>query len=372
MFKKIRHCRSINSYINKILIYKVTISKKLITFYFTIACLTQISFAQKSVQIPIDSAPIQQKDSIQIAADSIQKENSIQISKDSIQLKWKDSVKITIASTQMIQEDSGRAATDSIHIGQDLIEIPKYNSPYTTSFKKDAPIIAAGVGLTAFGVYLIQNKKDLTAEQLISKTKDNVPFFDRGNAGFYSKKTNDASYIPFETAFAMPVVLMLINKNERQMFRQIFGLYVETMAITGSMFTIAAGTVNRSRPLVYSTTAPLPTRLAGKSQRSFYAGHTAATSAATFFAARVFQDFNPDSKAKPYVWTVAAIIPAVTGYLRYKAGMHFLSDNILGYVIGAGTGILIPKWHKNKALRDFTVMPGTGDNYKGISVNYHF
>ena len=52
--------------------------------------------------------------------------------------------------------------------------------------------------------------------------------------------------------------------------------------------------------------------------------------------------------------------------------MHFLSDNVLGYIIGAGTGILIPKWHKNKKLKNISITPETGYNYKGLSVIYHF
>jgi hypothetical protein len=263
-----------------------------------------------------------------------------------------------------------------INVGQDSSKLEKksaqirsFTSPYTTGFKTDAPVIVAGVGLTAFGVYLIQNKKDLTPQQLASKTKGQVPFFDRGSAGFYSDKINDASYIPFDASFGLPVVMMLINKKERQKIGQILVLYTETMAITGAMFTITAGAIQRSRPLVYSTNAPLSLRLAKKSQRSLYAGHTAASAAACFFAAKVFQDFNPDSKAKLFVWTVAAAVPAVVGYMRYKAGMHFLSDNILGYIIGAGTGILVPKWHKNK---NFTITPETGYNYKGISFSYRF
>lgn len=244
------------------------------------------------------------------------------------------------------------------------------NSPYRTSFKKDGPIIFAGLGLTGLGVYLIQHKKDLTTTELATKTKSEIPFFDRGNAGYYSEEINEFSYIPFSASFAMPVVMLLINKNERHKFGQIVTLYVETMAITGAMFTISAGLVNRSRPLVYGTKAPLSLRLAKKSQRSFYAGHVAATSAATFFAARVFQDFNPDSKLKPYIWVIAAAIPAATGYLRYKSGAHFLSDNVLGYIIGGATGILIPKWHKSKILQNVTIMPETG--FKGIALSYHF
>ena len=68
----LKNCDLLNSYINIILIYKVYILKKLIIFYFAIACFKQISFAQNSVQIARDSAQIKQKDSIQIAADSTQ------------------------------------------------------------------------------------------------------------------------------------------------------------------------------------------------------------------------------------------------------------------------------------------------------------
>lgn len=221
-------------------------------------------------------------------------------------------------------------------------------SPYHTSFKVDGPIIIAGLGLTYLGTTLISGKKDLTAIQLATKTKDKLPFFDRGNAGYYSEKADEDSYVPFKLSFAWPVVMGLLNKNERSKFGQIAALYLETMAVTGTLFTMSAGTIHRSRPLVYGTKAPMDARIDKNNQRSFYAGHTAATAAASFFTAKVFQDFNPDSKAKGLVWAIAAATPAVVGYLRYKAGFHFLSDNLLGYALGAGAGILIPEWHKNK------------------------
>lgn len=104
----------------------------------------------------------------------------------------------------------------------------------------------------------------------------------------------------------------------------------------------------------------------------FFAGHTAATAAATFFMAKVFADFNPGSKAKPYVWAFAAAVPGVVGYLRYKAGMHFLSDNILGYLIGAGAGILVPQFHKVKAMRNVSFAPAVGTGSNGLAVTYRF
>ena len=252
------------------------------------------------------------------------------------------------------------------------IEKQEFVSPYTTSFGKDALITGGGIGLTVLGYYLITKKEDLTLAELATRTRDKVPFFDRGNAGFYSEKADIDSYKPFNAAFAYPIVLMLVNKNERQNIGQIAGLYLQTMSITGALFTLTAGTIHRSRPLVYGSNASTDYKLSSNNQRSFFAGHTAATAAASFFAAKVYSDFNPDSKSKYVIWAVAAATPALVGYLRYKAGMHFLSDNLLGYAIGAASGILVPQLHKTKALRNVSITPQAGLKYKGLAIAYNF
>ncbi|MDB5193038.1 MAG: PA-phosphatase [Segetibacter sp.] len=252
-------------------------------------------------------------------------------------------------------------------------------SPYKTSWRVDAPIIAGGVGLTLLGTALIKKKHDLTDAEVLGKRRENLPFFDRGNAGLYSLKADKDSYVPFHASFVAPVLVSLLNSNERNKFGQVMVLYVETMAITGAMFTMAAGTVYRSRPYVYNPAkagspdvADMDRKRDSDSHRSFFAGHTAATAAASFYTAKVFADFNPDSKLKPYVWALAAATPALVGYLRYKAGMHFLSDNILGYVLGAGAGILVPELHKTKLMKNVSVTPhvGLGGN-KGLAITYN-
>lgn len=246
----------------------------------------------------------------------------------------------------------------------------KRPSPYKVTFKKDGPIIAGLLGLNVLGVHLIQNKKDLTPEELATRTRDKVPFFDRGNVGYYDDDINRASYPPFYASFAWPVVMMLVDGDQTRNIGQVLTLYIETMAVTGAMFSITAGAINRSRPLVYGSQTPMGTRLSNNSQRSFYAGHTAATAASSFFTAKVFSDMNPDSKLKPFIWVAAAALPAVVGYQRYKSGQHFLSDNVLGYALGAATGILIPHWHKTRKSDKLTVMPGFGTNYQGVALVY--
>jgi len=244
-------------------------------------------------------------------------------------------------------------------------------SPYKTSFGVDGPIIAAGVGLTFVGYNMIVKKDGLTPEELASKKVEDIPWFDRGNAGYYNDKANDASYIPFYAAFAMPIVASVIDKNQRSHFVQVNAMFLETMAISGALYTLTAGAISRSRPLVYpGGTASVDSKTSNNAQRSFFAGHVSASASATFFAAQVFSDFNPDSKAKPWVWAGAAAIPAVVGYLRYQAGQHFLSDILVGYGVGMSCGIFIPRLHRTAAFRNLTVLPQVGDGYKGLAFVY--
>jgi membrane-associated phospholipid phosphatase len=184
------------------------------------------------------------------------------------------------------------------------------------------------------------------------------------------------SDFPFYGSFAMPFAMML-NKNVRSKAGQVFVLYVETMAVTGTLFTLANGYTTRARPMVYSNEVDMSDRTEANAQNSFFAGHTAATASATFFAAKVFHDFNPDSPARPYVWAAAAAIPASVGYLRLKAGKHFLSDNLIGYTVGALSGILIPQLHKKDNNSGISLSPAVIPTFNGLAaqganLNYTF
>jgi membrane-associated phospholipid phosphatase len=246
----------------------------------------------------------------------------------------------------------------------------KRPTPYTIYWKRDIPINIALIGVNLLGVKLVNDKKDLTMAELATRTRDKVPFFDRGNVGYFDESIDKASYIPFYVSFAWPAVMMVADGDQTRHIGQVLDMYLQTMAVTGAMFTLTDGLVNRSRPLVYGADVPLDRRLSNNSQRSFYAGHTAATAASSFFTAKVFSDMNPDSKLKPFIWGAAAALPAVVGYMRYKSGQHFLSDNVVGYVLGAATGILIPQWHKTKKSDKMTILPTFAPNNQGVAILY--
>ena len=140
------------------------------------------------------------------------------------------------------------------------------SSPCETPLKVDGPIILGSLGLSFPGLNMIKNKDGLNASELASKSKDDVNGFDRFTAGNFSERDDKDSYVPFYASFSAPVV-MLLNKNEEKKAGQILVLFTESMAITGALFSISAGSIQISRPLVYSTSAPMDKRIDSDSQR---------------------------------------------------------------------------------------------------------
>ncbi|WP_299705207.1 PA-phosphatase [uncultured Pontibacter sp.] len=195
-------------------------------------------------------------------------------------------------------------------------------APYKTDWVKDGAITAGGIGMTVVGSTILLNKERLTEEDLLRVDRNQVNRFDRFAAGNYNATAEQISDFPFYGSFVAPLFLLL-DDGVKQQAPQVFLLYGQAMSITGALFSMSAGLTERKRPSVYATDAPLEARLHKYATNSFFGGHVAATASATFFAAKVFHDFNPDSPARHYVWVAAAITPAAVGYLRMEAGSIF-------------------------------------------------
>ena len=143
----------------------------------------------------------------------------------------------------------------------------------------------------------------------------------------------------------MPLSLLALE-GTRKDFGKIAILYSETVLITTGLTYFTKGIMLRSRPLVYNEDFSLAEKQKVSSRHSFFSGHTSLTAASFFFTAKVFSDYYPDSKLKPYVWAGAIVIPAMVGYFRVAAGKHFPTDVITGYAIGAAIGFFVPHFHR--------------------------
>ena len=220
-------------------------------------------------------------------------------------------------------------------------------SPYQLSWKKDGGLVALAGISSGLGVHLRTNLTELSAADLETLNPNQINNFDRFATKFYSPNADKASDVFWAGTHAFPF-LFFANKKSRKDFGKIAALYGETFFITTGITLLIKTTTKRNRPFVYNPDAPLAKKTTRNARTAFLSGHTSISAANSFFAAKVFSDYYPESKWKPVVWTTAAVIPAITGYLRIRAGKHFPTDTIAGYALGAGVGVLIPHLHKKK------------------------
>lgn len=220
-------------------------------------------------------------------------------------------------------------------------------SPYQLNWKKDGCLVVLAGVTSGVGLHLRSNLTELTPIDLEMLNANQVNSFDRFATNYYSPKADKTSDLFWIGTQAFPF-LFLAGEKSRKDLGKIAALYSETFFITIGTTLLIKTTVKRTRPFAYNPDAPLDKKTARNARTAFLSGHTSISAANSFFAAKVFSDYYPESKWKPAVWTTAVVIPAITGYLRVRAGKHFPTDVIAGYALGAAMGVLIPHWHKKK------------------------
>ena len=243
---------------------------------------------------------------------------------------------------------------------------------YKLKPKVDIPLTVATAGWTIYGFTQVYSKDNSTEEQINRLNVNDINGFDRWAADVWSEKAADASDLIFYGSMPLPALLFL-DKKMRKDAGKISFLYLEAMSITGLLYTGSAHLFDRYRPYTYNPNTPMGDRVEGNAKNSFPAGHVAVVGTSTFFIAKVFADYHPESKLKWLFYTGAALATGTTGYLRHRGGRHFPSDIVVGTAVGALSGILVPHFHKNKALKTsgLSVMPFTGRSH-GLALVYKF
>ncbi|MFC2166083.1 phosphatase PAP2 family protein [Acidobacteriota bacterium] len=135
---------------------------------------------------------------------------------------------------------------------------------------------------------------------------------------------------------------------------------------------MAKGMAERVRPFGYDEDTPLELKTTENAKRSFFSGHTSTTAAMSFYVAKVFSDYISNKTTKTIIWTSAALLPALMGYLRIDSGNHFRTDVIIGYVTGALIGYLIPALHKSKLKDNLAVHSFVYNGNVTIGLSYSF
>lgn len=223
-------------------------------------------------------------------------------------------------------------------------------SVYKYRLGVDIPIglLTLGTGTTSF--ILRKKKSPLTFEELSNLQVSDINKFDRYAIYQHSKAASIASDVFQYTSMISPA-LLFIDKNIRKDWKTVMPIWMETFALTSALTMFAKEMAKRKRPYVYST-YDNGNKYSKDALSSMWSGHTSITAASTYFIAMVYADYHPDSRFKPLMWTGAALIPALTGLTRVKAGKHYWTDVIVGYAVGAFIGTMTPYLHRRNFKRN--------------------
>jgi len=236
--------------------------------------------------------------------------------------------------------------------------------------KIDIPLTVVTAGWTVYAFSKIYNKEDIPLSTVRALRREDINGFDRRGADIYSEKAADLSDKFFYGSMPLPLVLF-VDKHIRQDAGKVGFLYLEAMSITGLLYTGSVYLFDRYRPVTYNTSLSAEERARGGNKNSFFAGHVALVATSTFFTAKTFADYHPDSKLKYVFYGAAIASTAATGYLRHRGGKHFPSDVLIGTAVGTLSGLLVPHFHKNPVLKNnrVSIMPFAG-NSNGLALTY--
>ncbi len=245
------------------------------------------------------------------------------------------------------------------------------NSPYILKWQKELPLLGTGLILMGTGSWAVQQLDPLSVEDIGQLDASDINGFDRNAIENFSTQANDISDLFLYGSIAPPLSL-LIDKQIRSDFAKVSILFLETVLISQGLTTLTKGLAKRTRPFAYNPEVEMDKKLERTARTSFYSGHTGTVSAFCFFSAKVFSDYHPDSKWKPVVWGAAGALPAITGYLRVKAGKHFPTDVMTGYVVCGAIGYFIPHIHRSDGEEQMSLQFQPGLQGPGFTFRYRW
>lgn len=223
------------------------------------------------------------------------------------------------------------------------------DAPYKLNRWSSAAITATGFAGNLIGLKVLDVKSRVTAAEAVSLSMDDVNSFDDfvfryPSSGFDAAQTR--SDITMFSTVLLPAAL-LIHKDIRSWWLDYSLLYFKTHAIGANIYAWGIPhLVDRYRPLVYYEDLPMGLRTGNRKANSFFSGHVSTTATGSFFLASVVAD-NLMEKNKWIAYAAGALPPAFVALDRMRAGKHFVSDVIVGYIIGGSVGILVPKLHRS-------------------------
>ncbi|MEM9671466.1 MAG: phosphatase PAP2 family protein [Cyclobacteriaceae bacterium] len=216
---------------------------------------------------------------------------------------------------------------------------------YELRTAREITLLSVGAVGTTASILLRKKREPLSLEEMRELDTNDIFALDRISDGSYRKGAQLASDVLLNTSYALPFTLLAFDET-RPDAGTLGVILLQTIALNETLTGITKALVKRPRPFTYNRETPEEVRTRRGNTFSFFSGHTSYTAALSFFTAKTISDYVDKSSVRTIAWTGAFLWPAATGYFRYRAGKHFPSDVIVGYLVGASLGYLIPHIHK--------------------------
>ena len=239
-------------------------------------------------------------------------------------------------------------------------------SPYRVYSQQSLIALSTGASLGVIGRYAERNRAEPGINEINGLERSNIPAFDRFMMGGWDTQSQKLSDV---LLYGSPLAVAPHLFMRKKQALTIATMYMETMALSIGGTYFSKGNFVRYRPYTYSVDAPLDEKTKLDATRSFFSGHAAVATSSYIFSAKVFSDYNPDSRYRSLVWAGAVSASVATAALRVKGGMHFVSDVSVGLLWGGLVGYFIPEFHKI-STETFSISPVVTGDYSGLFINY--
>lgn len=173
-----------------------------------------------------------------------------------------------------------------------------------------------------------------------------VNVFDRFSAGWWDVTWSISGDIALAATFVGAAATLWYDGGFVAMWSDAI---VIAEAVGGSIMlaNLTNMATRRPRPHVYGTESPLETRERGRAAFSLFSGHTAGAYAAAIATFVTLRERHGDAIG-PYLALAFGLSGATfVGFTRVVSGQHFLTDTLIGAVVGTALGLAVPLLHRS-------------------------
>ncbi|MFZ1693542.1 MAG: phosphatase PAP2 family protein [Flavobacteriales bacterium] len=207
---------------------------------------------------------------------------------------------------------------------------------------RELAITGAGLGVNGAGLLLRNHNSRKPAPAI---NLERVPAIDRWSTRQWHPRAHRASNVLFLGAITASFAGGFVLQGDQRPF-DAAAITAESFLLCSGLTSVAKELVRRPRPYRFNPDVPAVLHHPREDFVSFWSGHAANTAAVSFTMAALVQHSNASHGVKAAVWAGAVAAPIGMGYLRMRAGKHFLTDVLTGAIVGAAVGLAVPYFHR--------------------------